>query len=234
MAATPASCGAFREPKAAAVDVQEIGRLIVRDEEVDVSVVVDVGGDHPHAPPSPLEESRRFGDVGEMALVITEDLVGARFEFPGIAADDHLVGRKGVADPRILGIPDHVVADVQVEVAVVIEVGESGRCRPIAVARQARRPRHILESPVPSIAIQAIGSPPGQKEVGMAVVVVIADGDAVSISLGHSADSRGVRHIFECPVAAVAKQPVSPWRLSGIGGNRPPCTRKTSSQPSWS
>ena len=152
-------------------------------------------------------------------------MVGARFDLPGIATDAHLVGREGVTDPRVLGVPDHVMADVQVEVAIIIEVGEGGRGRPIAVARQTHPLRDILESPVPSIAIQGIGSPPGHEEIGVAVVVVIADRHALAVALGHPADSRGVRHVFERPVAAVAEQAVAPGGLSGIGGNRPPCTR---------
>ena len=172
-----------------------------------------------------LEDPRRCGDVGESALVIAEDMVGARFHLPGIATDDHLVGREGVTDPRVLGVPGHVVADVQIEVPVVIEVGEGGRGGPIAVARQTRPLRDVLESPVPSIAIQGIGSPPGHEEIGMAVVVVIADRHALAVALGHPPDSRGVGHVLERAVAAVAEQAVAPGGLSGIGGNRPPCTR---------
>jgi hypothetical protein len=77
---------------------------------------------------------------------------------------------------------------------------------------------HVLESRIPSIVIQGIGSPPGHEEIGVAVVVAIAYRHAVAEALGHAADSRGSGHVFERPVAAVAEQSVSPGGLSGIGG----------------
>ena len=131
-------------------------------------------------------------------------------------------GGQVVTDPRVLGVPDDVVADVQVEVAVVVEVGEGRRRRPVAVAGQTRSLRDVLESPVPAIAIQGIGSPPGHEEVGVAVVVVVADRHAVAVALGHAADPRGVRHVFERAVAAVAEQAVAPGWLSRIGGESAP------------
>ena len=82
----------------------------------------------------------------------------------------------------MLGIPDEVMADVEVEVAVVVQVGEGGRCRPVAIAAQAGPVGDVLERPVPAVAIEGVRSPAGDEEVGMAVVVEVADGHAVSVT----------------------------------------------------
>ena len=46
----------------------------------------------------------------------------------------------------MVGVPLEVMADIQVEVAVVVQVGEGRRGGPVAVARQAGRGRHVLEA----------------------------------------------------------------------------------------
>jgi hypothetical protein len=60
-------------------------------------------------------------------------MVRQRREFPGEAVADPL-GMGVAADPRVLDIQDQVVADVEIQVAVAVEVGPGGRGGPIAVA----------------------------------------------------------------------------------------------------
>jgi hypothetical protein len=50
----------------------------------------------------------------------------------------------------MIGVPDEVVADVKVEVAVVIQVGEGGRGGPVAIATEAGAIGDFLESAIPS------------------------------------------------------------------------------------
>ena len=80
-------------------------------------------------------------------------------------------------------VPEHVVADVEVEVAVVVEVGERRRGRIVARPSSPARSRHVLERAVAAVAVERVGLQAGHEEVGMPVVVVIADGDAHGRSL---------------------------------------------------
>ena len=101
------------------------------------------------------------------------------------------------------------MADIQVEVAVVVQVGEGGRGRPVAVPSQAGRDRHVLERAVAPVAIQGVRPPSGDEQIGMAVVVVVADRHAVAVSLGHLRQARGSGHILERPIAAISEQAVA-------------------------
>ena len=76
------------------------------------------------------------------------------------------------------GVPDHVVANVEVEVAVVVEVGKGRRGRVVAAACQARALRDIVERSIALIAVERVGHEPADEEIGPAVVVVVAHGDA--------------------------------------------------------
>ena len=72
----------------------------------------------------------------------------------------------------MIGVPLQIVADVEVEVAVVVEVGPGRRRRPITVAPKPRLRRGVLEPAPALIAIQGVGPPSGDEEVGPAVQVL--------------------------------------------------------------
>ena len=76
-----------------------------------------------------------------------------------------------LADQRVLGVPDPVVADVEVEVAVVVQVGERRRRRPVAVPRQAGSVRDVFECAVASVSVKGVRPPPRQEQIGVAVVI---------------------------------------------------------------
>ena len=90
----------------------------------------------------------------------------------------------------MLGVPVRVVADVEVEVAVAVEVGERGGRRPVPVAPEAGPCGRVLERAVAPVVVEGVGVPAGDEEVGAAVVVVVADGDAVAVASGHGLDPR--------------------------------------------
>ena len=119
-----------------------------------------------------------------------------------------------------LDVEDQVMADVQVEVAVAVEVGPGRRCRPVAIAAQAGLRGHVLERSVAPVAEQGVRPPPRDEQVGMAVVVVVADGDAVAVASRESVQPGTLGDILERPVAAVAEQAVAAWRMLG-GRERP-------------
>ena len=58
------------EPEPAEVPPEEVGGLVVGDEEVDPPVVVEVGGEHPHAAAVGVDDPGLPGDLDEPAAVV--------------------------------------------------------------------------------------------------------------------------------------------------------------------
>src|SRR5262249_52764373 len=113
------------------------------------------------------------------------------------------------AEARVPGVPRQVVADVEVEVAVAVQVGERGRGRPIPVATPARRVGHVPERAVTLVAIEGVGAPAGDEEVGTAVVVIIADRNAVPVARREVRDAGRGGGIREGAVAPVSEEAVA-------------------------
>src|SRR6185437_15720153 len=132
------------------------------------------------------------------------------------------LGALGLAERGIAGVPGRIVADVEVEVAVVVEVGEGGRRRPVAVAAQPGARRDIPERAIALVAIERVGAPAGDEEVRVAIVVDVADGDAVAVAAGHPADPGGLRDVLERAIAPVAEEAVAGPRPRLVGGEGPP------------
>src|SRR5580658_5935983 len=118
-----------------------------------------------------------FADVfeGAIAAIAIEDASG------GGESAWRAVGLPFVAaDFAVLRVPEHVTRDEKIEMAVVIVIEEAGRAAP-ASGRYARFGRYIRESPVAIIVIERIFSVVGDVEVGIAVIVVIADGHSHAV-----------------------------------------------------
>ena len=90
----------------------------------------------------------------------------------------------------MLGVPGQVVADIQIEVAVAVEVGEGGRGRPVARTAQSGAIGRVLERAVAPVVQQEIRPEPRDEQVGPAVVVVVAGGHAEAISAADPRDAR--------------------------------------------
>ena len=142
------------------------------------------------------------------AAVVAEDVVGDRLEQERHAVR-HGPSRGIAANPRVLRVPRDVVADVQVEVAVAVEVGERRRRRPAAVSAQPPTGRHVLECAVATVSVQRVRPEAGDEEIGSSVVVHVADGGAVPVAAGHGGETRARGHVFKGAVALVAEQPVA-------------------------
>src|SRR6202034_2854575 len=108
---------------------------------------------------------------------------------------------RALADIRVRGIPLEVVANVEVEVAVVVEIGERGRGWPVAIAPETRTIRDVLEGSITMIPVKSIRSPAGNEEVGVPVVVEVADGHPVAVASFHLSDPRLFRGILEGAIA---------------------------------
>ena len=144
----------------------------------------------------------------------------------------------------MVGVPLEVMADVEVQVAVVVQVGEGRRGRPVAVAPQAGRGRHVLERAVAPVMIEGIRPPAGDEQVGAAVVIVVAHRHAVAIPLGRAGQPRGLGDVLEGAVPAIPKEAVAPRGAGTLpvpsaagspyqaAGTVRPARTYTSSQPS--
>src|SRR3954451_8354017 len=95
-----------------------------------------------------------------------------------------------LAEYGVLGVPDSVVTDVEVEVAVTVEVGEGRRGRPIAAASQSSLLGDIFEGAVAPVAIQGIRSPSRDEQIRMSIVVDFAHRHTVAISPGKGSNAR--------------------------------------------
>ncbi len=73
------------ESQSAQVSPEEVGRLVVGDVEVHAAVVVDVGGEHPHAAAVGVDDPGLAGDIDEPAAVVAEEMIGLGREEAGVA-----------------------------------------------------------------------------------------------------------------------------------------------------
>ena len=203
------------EAEPAHVSKEEIRRPIVGDVQVDPPVVVDVGGDDSQPPPVVVDDPCFPGRVDEATAVIAKQSVREGYDEARGAAD---VPRCAGA-PTELGvgrIPGPIMADVEVEVAVVIEVREGGRSRPGAGASQAPSFGDVLEGAVALVAVEGVSIPSGDEQVGVAVVVDVADGDPVPIAGRQGLESGEPRGVLEGAVALVAEEAVAPGGPAGV------------------
>src|SRR5580658_7544758 len=118
-----------------------------------------------------------FADVfeGAIAAIAIEDASG------GGESAWRAVGLPFVAaDFAVLRVPEHVTRDEKIEMAVVIVIEEAGRAAP-ASGRHAGLDGYIGESPIAIIVVERIFPVVGDVEVGIAVIVVIADGHAHAV-----------------------------------------------------
>jgi hypothetical protein len=109
-------------------------------------IAVDIDRDDAQAAPVPIDHARLGRHVGEAAPVVAEDVIGQRLEAAGVATDARRAG--GIpAEPGMVGIPLEVMADVEVEVAVVVR---SAKAAEVGQSRSPPRPdRSVTSSKVP-------------------------------------------------------------------------------------
>ena len=76
---------------------------------------------------------------------------------------------------------------------------------------QSRTRDDVLEGPIAAVAVERIGEQPGHEQVGMPVVIVIAHGHALAVTLcpGDRCDPGCPRHVLERAVATIAKEAVA-------------------------
>ena len=105
---------------------------VVSHEDVQVAVVVEVGRAGAHAAPVRLPQAGLLGDVGERAVaVVAVENVGL-----AVVAQRTGIARRGVEVAELAVVVLQVVADVDVEQAVVVVVEPDGREAPALVGQR--------------------------------------------------------------------------------------------------
>ena len=168
-----------------------------------------------------------LGHVDETAAVVAKDMIRQCGKASRIAVvvKPRLV--PGIAESRVDRIPFQIVADIEVEVAVIVEVGPCRRCRPIAIAAEPRAGRHVLEPALSEVVIKGVGPPSGDEEVGPAVVVEVAHGDPVAVAPGQRGQAGRDGRVLEPAVAAIAEEAVTERKTGRAqGGTVRPERRK--------
>ena len=187
------------EGPVALVAVEAVGLGVVGHRQVRPAVAVEVEGGH----------AQRLAAVVEEAGVLRH-VLEARAALVAVEA----VGRAGIGLGRAVGLvdavqraadvglrrPAHVVAHVEVGVAVAVVVQEGGAAAEAAVL-QARGGGGVAEARA-VVEQQAVAPQRADEEVGVAVVVHVGGRRAQAVALhGQAGRARGV---LERPVAAVA------------------------------
>ena len=168
--------------------------------------------------PIPLPTTARMPDglrdVGESAVaVVAEERVRESLVVVRVAV---VVHPPRAAQGLRLRVPDAVVGDEEVEVAVLVVVEEGRRHRPqgavvgVGVLESRLRGR-VLEGSVPLVAVEDVLAQPGHEEVGPAVVVVVGGRDAVVVAV--SFQPRLLGDVLELETAQVAVEAVPEGRV---------------------
>jgi hypothetical protein len=161
--------------------------------------------------PFSLGDPARHRLVAEhTAPLIDEERIGDAVEHLGAAVGTQIaraVAAVGVA----LEAEVHVVGDVQIEVAVAVDVAECTAGAPAGIGDPGFG-RDLLEAPTALVAKQPIRAVVGDQEVEPAVAIGVAHADAHAVAW--DAGSRVRRHVHEAPLAVLEQLVVG----DGAGG----------------
>jgi len=151
----------------------------LRKRKIRVPVVVVVAEHRTQLPAGLGEEPGRPGDIDEGAVPLVA------IQHPRLAGIDRGIAvhpdRVGVALLVIRQIELQVVGHVQVEIAVVVVVDETGVGAPAGIA-DAGRTGAVGEGAVSLVAVEHVGTVVGHVQVEIAVVVAVADAGAHPVS----------------------------------------------------
>ena len=160
------------ERPVAAVDSTTVLVTVVGDVDVDPTVAVEVVGDDAERPPVRARDLRLGGNVveGPVPAVAVEPV--GHGQVPLRPAVVPYSGRRRAVRITAGTVVD-VVADVEVEPAVAVEVEKRSRESPAGAAR-ADAVRDVGESTVAVVAEQPVGAEPGEIQIDPTVVVEVA------------------------------------------------------------
>ena len=187
---------------------QKIRAFIIGDENVRITVSIKVSDGHTHSFAEVLGDSGFLGNIGERAVpVVAVERVRDRLVPLGIAVFALLARH---ANGIVIHIPFHVVGNEQIRQAVVVVIHPYCRDRPHLLAlphtaANAGFGGNVGESSVAIIVIKDVLPVARNEEIGVAVIVVVADRDAHAVVARASAGkARGFRHVRETAVFVLA------------------------------
>ena len=202
----------LRKMAMAVVDVEEVVGGVVGDIDIDIAIDVEIGQKHSQ-PLAVAPQTGRSRGIGKRAVAVAEtDRVGQPLERP--RRTDVTDGRRRPAAGMVVERPVDVAGEIEIEDAIAVEIGPAGARAPTGVFSGRRRRND--ERAVPHVAPELRHPIPGDEEILEAVVVVIADGDAVRIEGGRGNASLGRRWMKRLAIFAAeqrARPPVN--RLLG-------------------
>ena len=202
------------ELAAAQVAPEEVRYRVVGDEEVDVAVGIEVGGQDTEAlgeDSAAHGDPRRAGDVLKPAAAAVEvERVGSPIVFVGMAVGGGLLlaAGAGLVDP---GVVEQVVGDVEVQQAVAVDVGEAGTRAPEGSPCPGGG-CSIAEGAVAVIDVEHVTAEVGDVEVRVAIIVDIADREGGAVV--PVADPGQVGYVDKASLAGVAEQ-----AIAGVAGS---------------
>ena len=170
----------------AVVEEDLVVGAVVEEQQVEVAVVVEVGEGHRQGGPVAAVDAGSGRDVEEAAVAV--------------------VAPQGVggAAPGSVGRPE--ARHGEVEVAVVVGVGPGGADAGPVAAGDAAGGGDVGEGAAAVVAVEPVGTGPAQEQVGVAVLVVVAEegadgAPAVDAAVGHGGE---VAPLVEIERAAAA------------------------------
>ena len=209
------------EAPPALVHPQLVGLAVVGDVDVDQAVRVQVRGDDAEGGAVGRVDAGLGRHVGEGAVAaVPIEAIG----LIGIALRG-AVARLGGRRPAPVAVSRRVVdvvADVEVEPAVVIRVDEGGRHPPEGVVGAAGR-ADVGERAVAVVPEELVGPLPRSVEVGPAVVVEVAGGHPHAVGADVEAAPR--RHVGEAQRAGAVGADLEVVAVEAVG-QRPPRRRR--------
>ena len=188
----PASMPTSTKRAVVQVLVQGAGGGIVGHIDVGPAIVIEVGGEHAETEVAVgLQDAGLRAHVGEgaVAVVVVED-VGVAVETGRSAGDHHafVETRAGLRHRRGLQVHVDVVGDEEIELAVAIVIDEGAARAPARLlACDAGLLADVGEGAVAVVVVENVLAVVGDEQVVAAIVVVVADADALAPAASASA-----------------------------------------------
>ncbi len=198
-----------------------VGGDVVVDVEIQPAVAVQVAGGDRQAPPPGIAHAGGQGHLLEGPVPpVAEQSVGLGVEGVGVQGERHF----GPTACAVAGGGDHglgravvegqVVGDVEVQVAVPVQIAPGGAGGPQGVVHPGGG-RHLVEGAVPPIAEQPVGTVIRDVEIQVAVVVVVGE-EGPHAEAGLVGDACGRGDFVEGAVAPVEIETIRGDEIHGV------------------
>ena len=162
------------------VDKQKVGGGVIGDIDIGATVVGEVGHRHAERLVARAEQPPRLGHRPEEPVAkIFVALVGPVLDVAGMA--DPRLSFDVAAVHRLEGVVADIIANIEIEIAIEVEIGPGGRRAPAFVANPGRS-GDIDERPVAEVAVQGVGPDVRHIDIVEAVVVEVSDGHPLSVA----------------------------------------------------